>query len=355
MTGQAYLDPLNQGFVELAATMPGLDQLSPEEVRESMEKLNEHEQLPGVGRNMITTPTARGTETWIYTPTGAKGPFPYIVYVHGGGFMSGRQVKHHAPTLPLRSSPYHGSLHTLDKYVVLTKHCRMFSMSVYDSIVTDLVLRTGYAVVFPEYTLAPEAKWPAQQDQCFEVLEWMAHNGACHNLIPDKFALIGDSAGGLLIFNMNVVAQQKGLTVPYNVFISPMATLDYFHKQPTPSGYAFWDGYYLTMAAMRRFVSEYAPEGTMDRTSELASPSTNMSDAVAARFAPSLIVTSAVDVLRDEAEALGERLQRAGRDVTVFRAHGQVHDSVALNALRGGPTPKMAMTLIAAALKQRLG
>lgn len=72
----------------------------------------------------------------------------------------------------------------------------MISMAVYDGIVTDLVLRTGYAVVVPEYTLAPEAKWPAQQEQCFEVLEWMAHNGACHNLIPDKFALIEDSAGG---------------------------------------------------------------------------------------------------------------------------------------------------------------
>lgn len=69
-------------------------------------------------------------------------------------------------------------------------------MSMYDGVVTDLVLRTGYAVVFPEYTLSPEAKWPAQQEQCFEVLKWMAHNGSCHNLIPDKFALIGDSAGG---------------------------------------------------------------------------------------------------------------------------------------------------------------
>lgn len=43
MAGQAYLDPLNQGFADLAATMPGMDQLSPEEMRESMEKLNEHE------------------------------------------------------------------------------------------------------------------------------------------------------------------------------------------------------------------------------------------------------------------------------------------------------------------------
>lgn len=90
MTGQAYLDPLNQGFADLGATMPGLDTLSPKELRESLEKLNEHKQLPGVDRNKITTPAARGTETWIYTPTGAKGPFPYVLWVHGGGFMAGR-------------------------------------------------------------------------------------------------------------------------------------------------------------------------------------------------------------------------------------------------------------------------
>lgn len=152
---------------------------------------------------------------------------------------------------------------------------------------------------------------------------------------------------------MNVMAQQKGLPVPYNVLISPMATLDHVNK-PTPSSYEFWDGYFLTMAAMRRFIDAYAPACTVDRASELASPATALSDAVAAQFAPTLLVTSSADVLRDEAEALGERLQRAGRDVAVFRAHGQLHDPVALEPTRGGPTPKMIMTLIVAALKERL-
>ena len=70
------------------------------------------------------------------------------------------------------------------------------SMEMYDGLATDLVLRTGYALVFPVYKLAPEAKWPEQQDQCFAVLEWLTQNGACHNLVTDRFALMGDSAGG---------------------------------------------------------------------------------------------------------------------------------------------------------------
>ncbi|KAK7948533.1 uncharacterized protein PG986_009419 [Apiospora aurea] len=317
MASQPYLDPLNQTFADLTATMPGLETLPVEELRETLRKLNEHEKLPGVDRNMVKTPVANGIDTWIYTPTGAKGPLPYIFYVHGGGFMVGK-------------------------------------IDFCDSIVTDVVLRTGYAVVFPEYTLSPEVTWPTQQEQCFKVLEWMVHCGSCHNLVPDKFAVMGDSAGGLLIFNMNIMAQQKGLTIPYNVLLGPVASMDY-RSQPTPSCYEFWNGPFLTTAGMVRFVDTYTPDGTVDRTSELASPSAHLSDEVAAKFAPTLIVTSSADLLRDEGEALGERLQRAGRDVAVFRAHGQVHVSVAIGMIRNGPTPKMIMTLIAAALKERLG
>lgn len=69
-------------------------------------------------------------------------------------------------------------------------------MEAYDGLATELVLSTGYALVFPEYRLSPEAKWPEQQDQCFAVLEWLTKHGACHNLVTDKFAMIGDSAGG---------------------------------------------------------------------------------------------------------------------------------------------------------------
>lgn len=60
------------------------------------------------------------------------------------------------------------------------------------------MLKTGYAVVFPEYKLAPEAKWPEQQEQCFDVLEWVTKNGKSHNVIPDNFAIVADSAAGKL-------------------------------------------------------------------------------------------------------------------------------------------------------------
>jgi len=75
----------------------------------------------------------------------------------------------------------------------------MHSVTSYDSICRDLALQTGYAVVFVEYTLAPEARWPTQQEQCYAVLKWVSQNGAQKGLSQDKIAIFGDSAGGTYI------------------------------------------------------------------------------------------------------------------------------------------------------------
>lgn len=151
---------------------------------------------------------------------------------------------------------------------------------------------------------------------------------------------------------MNVMAQRGKLGIPYNVLLNPVANLDY-HGKPTASRHEFWNGPYLTGVAMHRFVDAYL-SASVDRASELVSPS-HMSENTARAFAPTLIVTSSADILRDEAEELGERLQKAGRDVAVIRAHGQMHASAVIEATRSGSTPKMVMTLVTAALKQRLG
>ena len=51
-------------------------------------------------------------------------------------------------------------------------------------------------MVFPEYTLAPEAVYPAQQEECYAVLQWITKNGKKKGLKQDGVALVGDSAGG---------------------------------------------------------------------------------------------------------------------------------------------------------------
>ena len=69
-------------------------------------------------------------------------------------------------------------------------------MDSFDSICRDLALQTGFAVVFPEYTLAPEARYPTQQEQCYAVVQWVKENGYSKELSQTALSVVGDTAGG---------------------------------------------------------------------------------------------------------------------------------------------------------------
>lgn len=52
------------------------------------------------------------------------------------------------------------------------------------------------AVVFPDYSLSPEAKYPTAIEECYAVAAWVASDGAAHGLDPGRVAVAGDGAGG---------------------------------------------------------------------------------------------------------------------------------------------------------------
>lgn len=65
----------------------------------------------------------------------------------------------------------------------------------FEGFLFDVVKRTGLAVVFPEYTLAPEKKHPAQIEQCIQVLQDVLEHGSIAGLKVDRVAIGGDSVG----------------------------------------------------------------------------------------------------------------------------------------------------------------
>lgn len=74
------------------------------------------------------------------------------------------------------------------------------SVKSYDSICRELVLRSGCALVFPEYTRVPEARFPTLHEQCYAVAKWVYQHGATKHLSTKQgIAILGDSAGGRLI------------------------------------------------------------------------------------------------------------------------------------------------------------
>ncbi len=146
--------------------------------------------VPGVTSEDKSITLSTGTlPIRVYTPAG-KGPFPVIVYYHGGG------------------------------WVIADK-------KVYDGGARGLSKEAKAVVVSVDYRRAPEAKFPAQWDDSLAAYKWVTMNAASLNGNPAKLALAGESAGGNLAVATAVAARDAKLPAPVAVLsVYPIAQAD---------------------------------------------------------------------------------------------------------------------------------
>ena len=104
----------------------------------------------------------------LYLPKDAKGPFPVVVWVHGGGWKNGS-----------KKNP---------KNLFMVEH--------------------GYAVASINYRLTDEGQWPAQIDDCRESVRWLRKHAKKYQLDSENIGVWGSSAGGHLVALMG--------TLPYD-------------------------------------------------------------------------------------------------------------------------------------------
>ncbi|KAF2117778.1 Alpha/Beta hydrolase protein [Lophiotrema nucula] len=312
-----YLDPLNQALADQFASQPPIETVPLEQLREEFNELQNHKTIPGVTRTSFTVPFEDGVKAYVFKANGAKGDLPVIFYFHGGGWIT-------------------CNVHT------------------HDSICRDLALKTGFAVVFVEYTLAPEARYPTQQEQCYATVKWVSEHGHSKGLSQDTFAVAGDSAGGQLAIATTILCSTRkpNIKISYQVLLSPV-TDTVTSDRDTPSEFRFFNGPFLTVPFMREAIDLYIPS-PKDRTSELATPQ-HISAAHAKLQPPTLIVNSSVDPLRDDGFLYGQILQRNGIDCVITEQKGQTHDSAVIEPVRNGATPRATVRLVAASLKEALG
>jgi acetyl esterase/lipase len=229
----------------------------------------------------------------ILRPAGAEGPLPVVLFAHGIGW-----------TLTDAATP--------------------------GRLPADLALGADAAVVVPEYTRAPEARYPEAVGQLHEVARWITRQGGQCGLDGARLAVAGVSSGGNLAAALTLLAKERGeVEFLHQVLLCPVtdAGLD------TPSYRAFGEGHFLGGEAMRGFWRQYVPDPA-DRLRSTASP-LRATDAELAGLPAALIVTAEADVVRDEGEAYAARLRAAGVPVTSLRYHGTVHGFVLFDALRG--------------------
>ncbi len=108
----------------------------------------------------------------LYVPDG-EGPFPGVLMIHGGGWMSGSKAQ------------------------MLTQSRRLANL--------------GYVVMSINYRLAPQHKFPAQIHDCKAAVRWMRRWAEEYHLDSTRIAAYGYSAGGHLACLLGTTDSSSGL------------------------------------------------------------------------------------------------------------------------------------------------
>lgn len=309
------LEPAAAAFAKDTAKGPYLYELTPAEGRAAVDEAQSGDiAKPDVDEEWITVaggPTG-SVRTRVVRPRGATGTLPVVLYLHGAGWVFGNAHTH-------------------------------------DRLVRELAVGTGAAVVFPEYDLSPEARYPVAIEQNYAVARWITTEGGGHGLDARRLAIAGDSVGGNMTAALTLMAKERGdVDFVHQVLFYPVTDASF----DTPSYRQFAEGYFLRRDGMRWFWDQYTTDEG-ERARITASPLRATTEQLTG-LPPALVITGEADVLRDEGEAYANKLRAAGVAVTAVRFQGVIHDFVMLNALRGTHAAEAAINLATATLRTAL-
>jgi len=302
-----FLGPLN-------APGPGLETLTPEKARKVLvslqasvkfdySKVVESEKTISVEGHVLKLNLMR--------PRGIQGKLPVFIFVHGGGWVLGDYLTHR----------------------------RM---------VRDLVMLTGFEAVFVNYSPSPEAKYPVALNQIYATSIWVSEHGNEIGVDGSNLAIVGNSVGGNMSAATALMANAKGKKLfKAEVLMWPVTNADFENT----SWKAYGEQRFLTAPLMKWMWGNYASEE--QRKQKYASP-LQASLADMSGLPPTLIMVAENDILRDEGEAYGRKLDKAGVNEATIRFNGVIHDFGLLNGLAEIPQTKAMFMEAAAYLKKYL-
>jgi acetyl esterase/lipase len=247
----------------------------------------------------------------IVRPEGVGSTLPAFLFIHGGGWVLGDY-----PT-----------------------HKRM---------VRDLVVLTGFTGVFVNYTRAPEVKYPQPVNEVYAAAKWLASNGSEIAVDGSRIGIVGNSAGGNLSTAVALMAKAKGTPeLKVQVLFWPVTNADF----ETESYQRYGTQRFLTSTLMQWMWDQYIqPE---QRHEIYASPLPASLEDLRG-LPPTLIQVAENDILRDEGEAYGRKLGKAGVTVTTVRYNDVIHDFGLLNGLAEIPQTRALFIQAAQELKKYL-
>ncbi len=211
----------------------------------------------------------------------------------------------------------------------------------------ELAVGAQAAVVFPEYRLSPEAKYPTAIEESYSVVKWVAEHGLEHGLDAERLAVAGDSVGGNMTAAVTLLSRERGgPDIRLQLLFYPVTDAAF----DTASYHQFAEGYHLRRDGMMWFWDQYT-SNPGERNQITASPLRASTEQLKG-LPPALVITAEADVLRDEGEAYANKLREAGVRVTAVRFQGTIHDFVMLNALAHTAAARGAIALATAWLRE---
>ena len=301
---QAAPDPQMKAVLDELVALGGkpIETLSPEEARQqpspadAVMALMKKRDLKGpepVGRvdNLkVKLGGGHKIDVRIYTPKG-DGPFPVILYVHGGGWV-------------------------------------IADLDTYDSSPRALCNATQAVVVSTHYRQAPENKFPAAHEDVFGIYQWVLENEDKRNYDAKRLAVVGESAGGNMAAAISLMAREKGIALPvYQVLVYPVANPTDLNSPSYVENAAAKPLNKPTMAWFAKHTLA-KPEDGLDTRLSLV-----LAGAALKAMPPTTIILAQIDPLRSDGELLAKLLQDAGVKVKLKTFEGVAHEFFGMGAV----------------------
>jgi acetyl esterase len=213
-----------------------------------------------------------------FRPVGS-GPFPTLIYLHGGAMMVGSPETHWDITADFAA--------------------------------------LGLLVLSVDYALVPEHPFPAAVNDCRAVVRWVFDQASALGVRAGDVAVGGDSAGANLSAAMTLVFRDQPQKLRAQLLVYP--GLDYRHDRDSHRENP--DGPIVVVAHMAAVDALYCPD-PKDLLNPLAAP---LLAADHRGLPPAFIAVAQHDPLRDSGLAYVDALAAAGVPVELDRGPGLIH------------------------------
>lgn len=216
----------------------------------------------------------------LYSPVGVGDDSPCLIYYPGGGFV-------------FPGAPYH---YTLAKEYAVKAKCK---------------------VLFAQYRLAPSHRFPVPIDDCYATYCWVLDNAQKLRINPQKIAVAGDSAGGMMTAMVSLCARKNGAPMPCGqMLVYPVTD----QRGDTDSMRKYTHTPMCNSRDIQKYLNLCMPKNKEEFN--LVSP---MEEDDLSSLPMAYVETAEFDCLRDDGIGYAKRLEEAGNTVELYNTVGTMH------------------------------